>query len=147
MENLHCKSKKGLLPKASGTKRDGPERWPSGRRRSPAKGVDGQPSRGFESLPLRHFPFPIIEIRLVCPACGVERSHVCGKTKSCREISSRGNGTARVPFWTGRMLLAKPLKQVISGNLKAPATARTVSSRAVLRGLLRVGLGKNGANL
>ena len=33
-----------------------PERWPSGRRRSPAKGVDGEPSRGFESLPLRHFP-------------------------------------------------------------------------------------------
>gem|GEM_PF-4011655 len=31
-----------------------PERWPSGRRRSPAKGVGGQPSRGFESLPLRH---------------------------------------------------------------------------------------------
>src|SRR5690606_16795941 len=31
------------------------ERWPSGRRRSPAKGVDGQKlSRGFESLPLRH---------------------------------------------------------------------------------------------
>ncbi len=30
------------------------ETWPSGRRRSPAKGVDGQPSRGFESLRLRH---------------------------------------------------------------------------------------------
>ena len=30
------------------------ETWPSGRRRSPAKGVGGKPSRGFESLRLRH---------------------------------------------------------------------------------------------
>ncbi len=30
------------------------ETWPSGRRRSPAKGVDGKPSRGFESHRLRH---------------------------------------------------------------------------------------------
>ena len=30
------------------------EMWPSGRRRSPAKGVGGKPSRGFESLRLRH---------------------------------------------------------------------------------------------
>ena len=30
--------------------------WPSGRRRSPAKGVGGKPSRGFESLRLRHLP-------------------------------------------------------------------------------------------
>ncbi len=28
------------------------ERWPSGRRRSPAKGVWGQTHRGFESLSL-----------------------------------------------------------------------------------------------
>ncbi len=32
------------------------ETWPSGRRRSPAKGVDRKLSRGFESLRLRHFP-------------------------------------------------------------------------------------------
>ncbi len=32
------------------------ERWPSGRRHAPAKGADGvEPSRGFESLLLRHF--------------------------------------------------------------------------------------------
>src|SRR6056297_796047 len=30
------------------------ERWPSGRRRTPGKCVGGKPSRGFESLPLRH---------------------------------------------------------------------------------------------
>ena len=30
------------------------EWWPSGRRHTPAKGADGKPSRGFESLPLRH---------------------------------------------------------------------------------------------
>ena len=32
------------------------DRWPSGRRRSPAKGVGEESSRGFESLRLRHFP-------------------------------------------------------------------------------------------
>ncbi len=32
------------------------ETWPSGRRRSPAKGVGGKPSRGFESLRLRQKP-------------------------------------------------------------------------------------------
>ena len=32
------------------------EWWPSGRRHTPAKGADGKPSRGFESLPLRHLP-------------------------------------------------------------------------------------------
>lgn len=30
------------------------EWWPSGRRHTPAKGAGGKPSRGFESLPLRH---------------------------------------------------------------------------------------------
>ena len=33
------------------------EMWPSGRRRSPAKGVGEESSRGFESLRLRHYPF------------------------------------------------------------------------------------------
>ena len=33
------------------------EMWPSGRRRSPAKGVGSEGSRGFESLRLRHFTF------------------------------------------------------------------------------------------
>ena len=33
------------------------ETWPSGRRRSPAKGVGPEGSRGFESLRLRHKPF------------------------------------------------------------------------------------------
>ncbi len=32
-----------------------PERWPSGRRRSPAKGVYPEGYRGFESHPLRHY--------------------------------------------------------------------------------------------
>ena len=32
------------------------ETWPSGRRRSPAKGVGPEGSRGFESLRLRHHP-------------------------------------------------------------------------------------------
>ena len=33
------------------------ETWPSGRRRSPAKGVGEESSRGFESLRLRHTDF------------------------------------------------------------------------------------------
>ena len=42
------------------------ETWPSGRRRSPAKGVGGKPSRGFESLRLRHPPF-----LFNCVRCGL----------------------------------------------------------------------------
>ncbi len=49
------REKNALNSKAFVRTRALPERWPSGRRRSPAKGVGGQPSRGFESLPLRHF--------------------------------------------------------------------------------------------
>ena len=40
------------------------ERWPSGRRRSPAKGVYRRRYRGFESLPLRHF----LDLTPVCVA-------------------------------------------------------------------------------
>ena len=39
------------------------ETWPSGRRRSPAKGVYGKPYRGFESLRLRHLPFLLSCVR------------------------------------------------------------------------------------
>ena len=39
--------------------------WPSGRRRSPAKGVGGKPSRGFESLRFRHLPFINIVISII----------------------------------------------------------------------------------
>ena len=35
------------------------ETWPSGRRRSPAKGVGPEGSRGFESLRLRHHILPV----------------------------------------------------------------------------------------
>ena len=46
------------------------ETWPSGRRRSPAKGVGGKPSRGFESLRLRHhiLPVPVSGISGAIPA-------------------------------------------------------------------------------
>ena len=40
------------------------ETWPSGRRRSPAKGVYRRRYRGFESLPLRHF----LDLTPVCVA-------------------------------------------------------------------------------
>ena len=40
------------------------ERWPSGRRRTPAKGVGGEPSRGFESLPLRQ-PIPTFSLPVI----------------------------------------------------------------------------------
>jgi hypothetical protein len=51
------------------------EWWPSGRRHTPAKGADGKPSRGFESLPLRQPPrsrFPCsVSPRIVPGSCGV----------------------------------------------------------------------------
>ena len=37
------------------------EMWPSGRRRSPAKGVGPEGSRGFESLRLRHFTLSYVK--------------------------------------------------------------------------------------
>ncbi len=43
----------GLDPSAELSLKSTSERWPSGRRRTPGKCVGGQPSRGFESLPLR----------------------------------------------------------------------------------------------
>ena len=51
-----------------------PERWPSGRRRTPGKCVGGEPSRGFESLSLRQTRFPCCAARFPaarpsrCPA-------------------------------------------------------------------------------
>ena len=44
--------------------------WPSGRRRSPAKGVGEESSRGFESLRLRHhiLPIPVPGISGAIPA-------------------------------------------------------------------------------
>ena len=39
------------------------ETWPSGRRRSPAKGVGSEGSRGFESLRLRHISIPVESAR------------------------------------------------------------------------------------
>ena len=42
------------------------ETWPSGRRRSPAKGVGEESSRGFESLRLRH---------LLAPKCFLIKIH------------------------------------------------------------------------
>ncbi len=38
------------------------ERWPSGRRRSPAKGVWEKSHRGFESLSLRHVYAPVAQL-------------------------------------------------------------------------------------
>ena len=45
-----------LHPCATVARQPGTERWPSGRRRTPGKCVGGKPSRGFESLSLRHLP-------------------------------------------------------------------------------------------
>ena len=65
------------------------ETWPSGRRHTPAKGADGKPSRGFESLRLRHTLLiyiekiaamathppsgPPLNLRLIVTDCGFER--------------------------------------------------------------------------
>ena len=46
--------------------------WPSGRRRSPAKGVGGKPSRGFESLRLRQDTHSsVFAMKIRCFMCGV----------------------------------------------------------------------------
>ncbi len=39
-----------------------PETWPSGRRHTPAKGADGKPSRGFESLRLRQITSQVVAL-------------------------------------------------------------------------------------
>ncbi len=49
------------------------ERWPSGRRRSPAKGVYRKRYRGFESLLLRHFSITGNADRLGFVNCGSSR--------------------------------------------------------------------------
>ena len=41
------------------------ERWPSGRRRTPGKCVGGEPSRGFESLSVRHLSIKISVLRFL----------------------------------------------------------------------------------
>src|SRR6056297_3619315 len=46
----------GLVPRHAPRLYASAETWPSGRRRSPAKGVGPEGSRGFESLRLRHLP-------------------------------------------------------------------------------------------
>src|SRR6056297_3319843 len=46
------------------------ERWPSGRRRTPGKCVGGKPSRGFESLSLRHINFKTAVQKIECNPCG-----------------------------------------------------------------------------
>jgi hypothetical protein len=53
------------------------ERWPSGRRRSPAKGVGPEGSRGFESLPLRHFPLKFSLNSHIWQLCWASFSDFC----------------------------------------------------------------------
>ncbi len=75
------------------------DRWPSGRRRTPGTRVGGQPSRGFESHPVR---------QLFCrnpEACRVVENldgNSCGCAHLRRTISSPGGGFLRAlwRFWT-----------------------------------------------
>ena len=70
--------KKALQSKALRLSEAATERWPSGRRRSPAKGVYRERYRGFESLLLRHLPFG--------PARPVRRRAAHRRSPSCRCI-------------------------------------------------------------
>ncbi len=65
-----------------------PEWWPSGRRHTPAKGAGGKPSRGFESLPLRH-------IQILNPSMA--------PTGAFLLFVSKGVGRAIRPSETGRL--------------------------------------------
>ncbi len=55
---LLARVKIGLATPRSGIIDPPADRWPSGRRRAPGKCVGGRPSRGFESLPVRHIQLP-----------------------------------------------------------------------------------------
>jgi len=56
--NIRARPRAYILPTPPQIARPpGTERWPSGRRRTPGKCVGGEPSRGFESLSLRHIQF------------------------------------------------------------------------------------------
>ena len=76
------------------------ETWPSGRRRSPAKGVGGKPSRGFESLRLCHSRSrserPLDVGRSPESSCWRRRGHPRVLQRSCRHWRwsrpSGGNG-------------------------------------------------------
>ena len=57
------------------------ERWPSGRRRSPAKGVYRKRYRGFESLPLRHNQTSRCRPSIFTPA---RASHMLGRPLALR---------------------------------------------------------------
>src|SRR6056297_3306286 len=88
------------------------ERWPSGRRRTPGKCVGGKPSRGFESLPLRHYrPFELVQ------ATRSRRNFSCfqrGLPYGC-ELLRRGAAAISVSVWP---VVSGRANRVDSGSVK-----------------------------
>ena len=126
------------------------ETWPSGRRRSPAKGVDGEPSRGFESLRLRQtssfFQYfsalqRAVACFVACPdgACGdahdPEPASLPRSPGRMRRVPRRPapgmNGTAsktsRMPGSRGRPAVPRGR----NGHARGLVTARSASARPV----------------
>ena len=123
-----------------------PERWPSGRRRTPGKCVDGEPSRGFESLSLRQPPALPAGFR----SCTVhaQRMH---RTYASRVLSGSAIGRERgeVAAGPGRGARASPPCPSASasacGRGAPPRASRRAGSRR-RRGPRRRGGGATSAS-
>ena len=91
------------------------ETWPSGRRRSPAKGVGPEGSRGFESLRLRHHTFylslngSLWSTRPVCGAGSCALSKVTAKPKHHKAMYWQGVPAVYVALKTRNAMAAKAL--------------------------------------
>lgn len=75
----------------------GTERWPSGRRRSPAKGVYRRRYRGFESLPLRHSPIALYK-SLSPPITALQLRGADSRRFSAPDIPSKPTMAAIAPM-------------------------------------------------
>ncbi|MFM2355281.1 MAG: hypothetical protein RLZZ528_1017 [Pseudomonadota bacterium] len=111
------------------------EWWPSGRRHTPAKGADGKPSRGFESLPLRHNSliqndFPVLRVN--SPLFPGVTAVFRGRGRSWPSLNRRFGARVSRACASGSVrarghLQGKNRKRVIAGAvcaIPAPETAR-----------------------
>ena len=122
-----------------------PERWPSGRRRTPGKCVDGEPSRGFESLSLRQPRLGLVgspagrapgaEGAIPRRAAPGSRPRLRRRSVSVRPRSSSASVT---PGRSGARGVGR--RRARAGRTSAPRSASSASGDA------RVGLGDGGGD-
>ena len=125
-----------------------PERWPSGRWRTPGKCVGGEPSRGFESLSLASIspagpssrrnsaPTPFAQRRVYAAALPGAGSACCPRSSS----ASRYAG-AELLAGRGRPRAARPAHQV--ARRASSASAKRGSASAMASGDARGAAGPN----